>query len=116
MKKTLTVMTLTALMCSAAPAFAISLTGTDYNAKAQYYMTQIDTDKDGKISKAEHEAYADKMFTAADANGDGYVTMDELVAAKKKEAKDESSATGMTSKMNTAKKDFSSMKNDLMSK
>jgi hypothetical protein len=116
MKKTLSALTLAALMCSAMPAFAISLTGTDYNAKAQYYMTQMDTDKDGKISKAEHEAYFDKLFTAADTNKDGFVSMDELVAAKKQQAKDESAGTGMTSKMNNAKKDFSSMKTDLMGK
>jgi hypothetical protein len=113
MKKTFTVLTLAALMTSVAPVFAASLLGTDYNAKAQYYMTQMDTDKDGKISKAEHEAYADKMFAAADTNNDGYVSMDELVAAKKKEAKDESAGSGMSSKMDSMKKDWSSMKNDM---
>lgn len=41
----------------------------------------MDTNKDGKISRAEHSAGAKLMFTQADANHDGKVTAAEMDAA-----------------------------------
>jgi Ca2+-binding EF-hand superfamily protein len=41
---------------------------------------QMDTDKDGKITKAEFTAAEDKMFQKLDTNGDGVITPDELAA------------------------------------
>src|SRR5262245_62267597 len=40
---------------------------------------QMDTNKDGKISKDEWKGPADR-FTQLDSNGDGYLTRDELAA------------------------------------
>ena len=44
-------------------------------------MAKMDTNKDGMVSKAEHAAAADAMFTATDANKDGMVSADEMKAA-----------------------------------
>lgn len=41
------------------------------------HMEQFDTDKDGKISKAEHMAMANDRFAKMDTNGDGFVTKEE---------------------------------------
>ena len=41
------------------------------------FFEKVDTDKDGKISKAEHQAKSDMMFTKMDANKDGFVTKEE---------------------------------------
>ncbi len=41
----------------------------------------MDTNNDGKVSRAEHAASALKMFTEADANHDGRVTLAEMEAA-----------------------------------
>jgi Ca2+-binding EF-hand superfamily protein len=115
MKKTFILLT-AASMLSAAPAFAINLNPSSPAQIAQYYMTQIDTDHDGKISKAEHDAFSQQMFTKADTNGDGYISMDELTTAKKQEQADINAGTGMTNKYNNAKKDFSTLKTDLLGK
>lgn len=44
----------------------------------------MDTNNDGKASRAEHAASALKMFTEADANHDGLVTLAEMEAAHAK--------------------------------
>jgi Ca2+-binding EF-hand superfamily protein len=41
----------------------------------------MDTDKDGKVTKAEFTAAEDKMFQKLDTNGDGVITPDEMQAA-----------------------------------
>jgi Ca2+-binding EF-hand superfamily protein len=46
-------------------------------------FAMMDTDKDGKISAAEHAAGAKAMFEKMDANKDGKVTADEMTAAHK---------------------------------
>jgi Ca2+-binding EF-hand superfamily protein len=40
----------------------------------------MDTDKDGKVTKAEFTAAEDQMFQKLDANGDGVITPDEMQA------------------------------------
>ncbi|MET0987764.1 MAG: EF-hand domain-containing protein [Steroidobacteraceae bacterium] len=52
-------------------------------------MAMMDTNKDGKVSGAEHSAWAQKMFTQADADKDGKVTAAELDAAHKAMKSDE---------------------------
>ncbi len=47
------------------------------------FMKRMDTDNDGKISKAEALAAAAARFDAADTNKDGFLTPDELKAARK---------------------------------
>ena len=46
-------------------------------------VAKMDTNKDGKVSKAEHAAMADQMFDQADANHDGMLTQEEMDAAHK---------------------------------
>jgi len=53
---------------------ALAMAGDDNKAK------MMDTDGDGAVSSAEHAAGAQKMFTAMDANKDGYVTAAEMDA------------------------------------
>jgi uncharacterized low-complexity protein len=77
---------------SAAPAFALVDIGGGYMIAAggegkcgegKCGMDKMDTDKDGSISRAEHTAHADAMFTAADADKDGKVTQAEMDAHHK---------------------------------
>jgi len=42
----------------------------------------MDTDKDGKVTKAEFTAAEDKMFQKLDTNGDGVITKDEMDAGR----------------------------------
>jgi EF hand len=62
-------------------AGALALAGA---AGAQQITTQhlaiLDTSGDGAVDAAEFEAFGDKVFTALDANGDGYVTRAEAGA------------------------------------
>lgn len=44
------------------------------------YFEKLDTDKDGKISKAESVAAAEKRFNETDTNKDGFVTKEESKA------------------------------------
>jgi Ca2+-binding EF-hand superfamily protein len=46
-------------------------------------MAKIDTNHDGKVSAAEHAAYAQSMFQKMDANHDGMVTKAEMDAGMK---------------------------------
>ena len=43
-------------------------------------MAKMDTDKDGKISRAEFNAAHDRMFADRDKNKDGFITADEMKA------------------------------------
>jgi hypothetical protein len=52
--------------------------------KGGHYMEKVDTDKDGKISKAESQAAHDERFTKMDTDGDGFVSKEEGKAAKEK--------------------------------
>lgn len=48
---------------------------------ADQHFKMMDTNGDGKISRAEHAAGARKMFEQCDANHDGIVTAEEMDAA-----------------------------------
>lgn len=54
----------------------------------KHYFAKIDTNNDGMISKAEHDAFGEQMFTNADTNGDGMISMDEMKAMKMQEMSD----------------------------
>lgn len=45
---------------------------------AQHILGRVDTDKDGKISKAEFDAEGAKMFAKLDENGDGKIADSEM--------------------------------------
>lgn len=47
-------------------------------------MERIDTDGDGKISKAEFIAKHEAMFTKIDTDGDGYLSKEEKKAGRQK--------------------------------
>ena len=76
------------LALGALPAFA----GTD----SDKHFKMMDTDGDGKVSRAEHTTFAKQMFAKCDANRDGVVTAAEMDAANaardEKPAKDEMSS------------------------
>ena len=44
----------------------------------QHILERVDTDKDGKISKAEFDAEGSKMFAKLDENSDGKIASDEM--------------------------------------
>lgn len=48
---------------------------------ADKHFKKMDTDGDGKITRAEHATGAKKMFTECDANKDGVVTATEMEAS-----------------------------------
>lgn len=86
MKKTM--LMAAAALCLSMPAMANDANMTkDEKAemKADHYFSQIDSDKNGMISKAEHEAFGEEMFTEADSDKNGTISPDELKSAKKKE-------------------------------
>jgi Ca2+-binding EF-hand superfamily protein len=45
---------------------------------SQHILERVDTDKDGKISKAEFDAEGSKLFAKLDENGDGKIAQNEL--------------------------------------
>lgn len=51
-------------------------------------ISLIDTNADGQISRAEHEAGSEKMFTKMDTNDDGVLSKDECEAGHKAMKKD----------------------------
>lgn len=48
------------------------------------FMTKVDGDKDGKVSKAEWDAKGTKMFNESDANKDGFISREEAQAFHEK--------------------------------
>lgn len=90
MKKSVTVAMLSAVLF-ATPVLAEGGKEDHHRGKDHgKFFEMIDTDKDGKISKAEHLAFSEKKFTDMDTNKDGFVTKEEGKAhweAKKAEWK-----------------------------
>ena len=68
-------------------------------------IKKMDTNGDGRLSAAEHEAGARKMFTMMDSNKDGSVTVAEMDASHKMMKKDHSKMKGH-SKMDGMKSDY----------
>lgn len=79
MKKAL--MMAVALTVFTAPAFANEEKLQD---KVDHKFMEADTNKDGMISKAEHDAKAEEMFKETDTNNDGSLSKDEVTAEMKK--------------------------------
>lgn len=69
---------------SAKPAAPVVTAATAATAKAvmtsEEMIKKNDTNKDGQLSAAEHNAAADAMFTKADTNKDDALTIEECVA------------------------------------
>lgn len=51
---------------------------------AERHVAALDTDKDGKISRQEYLARQSEAFSKADANGDGFLTTEEMTAQREK--------------------------------
>ncbi|MEO7432541.1 MAG: hypothetical protein ABIR62_11015 [Dokdonella sp.] len=47
-------------------------------ARQQFFFVQLDTNRDGVVSRAEYQAWVDGRFSAFDDNRDGRVTADEI--------------------------------------
>jgi Ca2+-binding EF-hand superfamily protein len=73
-QRTAILVTCSFALCAVPAAFA----GKD----ADKHFSMMDKDGDGKITRAEHQAGAKKMFTQCDANHDGIVTASEMDAFK----------------------------------
>lgn len=52
------------------------------------YMTRLDTNKDGVVSREEYVANAEKRFSKLDANNDGMIDKDEMKNKHMKHKKD----------------------------
>lgn len=63
-------------------------------------FNQVDTNRDGAISKAEFNAYQGKQFKRMDANGDGKISHDEMDAGHNKPANN--GATHLDKRFQTA--------------
>lgn len=88
MKKLIAVTSLLALS-AALPAFAAS---DDMKAEMKkmcdQHFAEMDTDKNDKVSKEEHDAFSAKMFLEADADKDGFITREEKDAFREKMMED----------------------------
>src|SRR5882757_988357 len=91
------------LACSLALLALPRVLANDMDASAaDTKFKAMDTDGDGRISRAEHAAGAKKMFDAMDANHDGIVTAAEMDAYK--DAKAERSADAGIAEKSSAEK------------
>lgn len=72
-KTTLTLLATCGFALCALPAFAAS--------DADKHFKAMDTNSDGKVTRAEHAAAAKKMFAQCDADKDGVVTVAEMDAS-----------------------------------
>ena len=79
-QRTSVVVACTLALCALPAAFANHHDGD----KSDQHFKLMDTNSDGKISRAEHAAGAKKMFAECDANKDGIVTAAEMDASMKK--------------------------------
>lgn len=95
-------MTRVATRCLSATVLlsAVALSGAAFagNMSSAEKIKQMDTNGDGRLSTAEHEAGARKMFMMMDSNKDGSVTAAEMDASHKMMMKDQSKMDGMKSR------------------
>ncbi len=66
----------------ATPAFAADSDSATAKALADARIKKLDTNKDGKLSKAEYLAGSEKKFSDYDVNKDGFLSADEMLAIK----------------------------------
>jgi hypothetical protein len=65
------------------PVAGTALANEEGSAKSGAAFDTLDTNRDGRISKAEAAADANLVFSSADANGDGYLDNAEFKKARK---------------------------------
>lgn len=79
--KTAIALVLAATVFAAGPALADKHGGPGHKGdRGARYLEKMDTDKDGKISRAEAVKAAEDRFDAGDADKDGFITADEMKA------------------------------------
>lgn len=80
LKKTLTLLALSAVFSGSVSAFANAEGMAGPGPKPMFNFEGIDADKDGKITAVEFDAFRAAEFAKADTNTDGQVSADELAA------------------------------------
>ena len=80
LKRTLTLFALSAVFVGEVSTFAEAEGLDGPSPKPMFNFEQIDSDKDGKITTEEFDAFRAAEFAKADINGDGMVSADELAA------------------------------------
>lgn len=86
--KTLLAMTAALTIGAAMPAFAGDMDKPDMQKKAQMWFEKMDSNKDGSVSKSEHDAFGQKMFTEADKDSNGSLSLQEVTEKKMEEKHD----------------------------
>lgn len=87
MRNPLSILLATGALCAAAAAVAAPVTDADIARDARHaeakkqFFDRIDADHDGKISRAEYQAWVDTRFDRLDANHDGSVDAQEIAAS-----------------------------------
>lgn len=83
--RSLTLQLIGVLAAASVPFTSVALAGQDQGTGMCMgmgnAMPMMDSNKDGKISREEHRAGADAMFTAMDTDKDGFLTRAEMAAA-----------------------------------
>jgi len=77
--KTRTIILAAAILSLPFADVAIAKAGKSHHAREKF--AEIDTNSDGKITRAEGQAHSDARFAKTDANADGSVTATEMKAA-----------------------------------
>lgn len=68
----------TTLASAADPVAPAGAPGSQRSQQRQQMLDAIDTNHDGRISRAEYQAWVDARFAKLDANGDGVVSAEEI--------------------------------------
>ena len=100
MKKTLTALTIVALTSTLAASAALAdrgmgkggMRGEGPGMMQEFDFAAVDANKDGKITPEEIEAWRAADVKAADTDGDGFLSADELTAMHVKRATDRAGA------------------------
>lgn len=80
MKKTLTLLALSAVLAGSVSTLAQAEAMDGPGPQPMFNFEAIDADKDGKITTAEFDAFKAAEFAKADTNSDGQVSAEELAA------------------------------------
>ena len=80
LKKTLTLLALGTVLAGSVSSIARAQGMEGHGPKPMFNFDAVDSDKDGKITTTEFDAFRAAEFAKADANADGQVSAEELAA------------------------------------